>query len=102
MLTSCNNEYANDKTTTNTIGGFWSLLKFDVLEIYHFWLKKHLQKYVDELIRIFTHEKELNKLVENSNQENLLEMYQVVFKLWNETLTANIIYQKQTLILNFS
>lgn len=55
-----------------------------------------------ELTRIFVCKDKLNKLLENSNQDDLLEMYQALFKLWDETLTASIVYQKQTLILTFS
>lgn len=57
---------------------------------------------IDELTRIFIRKDKLNKLLENINQDNLLEMYQALFKLWGETLTASIVYQKQTLILTFS
>lgn len=57
---------------------------------------------IDELTRIFIRKDKLNKLLENINQDNLLEMYQALFKLWDETLTASIVYQKQTLILTFS
>lgn len=41
-------EYVNGKVHTNTIEGFWSLLKRGILEIYHSVSKKHLQFYVDE------------------------------------------------------
>lgn len=41
-------EYVNGNTHTNTIEGFWSLLKRGVIGIYHFTSKKHLQKYVNE------------------------------------------------------
>lgn len=57
---------------------------------------------IDELTQIFIRKDKLNKLLENSNQDNLLEMYQALFKLWDKTLTASIVYQKQTLILTFS
>ena len=60
------------------------------------------QVIIDELTRVFIYENKLNKLLENSSQDNLLEMYQALFKLWNKTLTASVVYQKQTLILTFS
>ncbi|MFR6541331.1 MAG: IS1595 family transposase [Butyricimonas virosa] len=43
-----NGEYVNGKAYTNTIEGFWSLLKRGIFGIYHFTSKKHLQRYVDE------------------------------------------------------
>jgi len=42
-------EFVKDDIYTNTIEGFWSLLKRGILGIYHFVSKKHLQDYVDEL-----------------------------------------------------
>jgi transposase-like protein len=41
-------EYVNGIVHTNTIEGFWSLLKRGILGIYHFTSKKHLQMYIDE------------------------------------------------------
>jgi len=38
------------KIHTNTIEGFWSLLKRGILGIYHFVSKKHLQCYIDEFV----------------------------------------------------
>jgi transposase-like protein len=43
-------EYVNGRVHTNTIEGFWSLLKRGIVGIYHFTSKKHLQRYVDELV----------------------------------------------------
>lgn len=43
-------EYVNGAIHTNTIEGFWSLLKRGIVGIYHFTSKKHLQKYVDEFV----------------------------------------------------
>jgi transposase-like protein len=42
------NEYVKGIYHTNTIEGFWSLLKRGIIGIYHFTSDKHLQKYVDE------------------------------------------------------
>ena len=42
------NEYAKGMYHTNTIEGFWSLLKRGIIGIYHFTSQKHLQKYIDE------------------------------------------------------
>lgn len=41
-------EYVNGRIHTNTIEGFWSILKRGIFGIYHFTSKKHLQRYVDE------------------------------------------------------
>jgi transposase-like protein len=43
-------EYVNGNIYTNTIEGFWSLLKRGIVGIYHFVSRKHLQYYVDEFV----------------------------------------------------
>lgn len=44
------NQYVDGEVHTNTIEGFWSLLKRGILGIYHFVSKKHLQNYIDEFV----------------------------------------------------
>jgi hypothetical protein len=41
-------EYVKGRFHTNTIEGFWSLLKRGIIGIYHHTSPKHLQRYVDE------------------------------------------------------
>lgn len=43
-------QYVNGRIHTNTIEGFWSLLKRGIMGIYHFTSKKHLQSYIDEFV----------------------------------------------------
>lgn len=43
-------EYVNGNTHTNTLEGFWSLLKRGVVGIYHSMSDKHLQRYIDEFV----------------------------------------------------
>lgn len=64
-------EYVRGDVYTNTIEGFWSLLKRGVLGIYHFTSKQHLQKYVDEFVfryntRKHTEQDRFNLLLENT------------------------------------
>lgn len=60
------------------------------------------QAIINELTRFFINDSSLNKLLKSSNQDNLLAMYQALFNLWNRTLTAALVYQKQALVLTFS
>lgn len=64
-------EYVNGRIHTNTIEGFWSLLKRGIIGIYHFTSKKHLQMYVDEFVfryntREHTESDRFNLLLANS------------------------------------
>jgi transposase-like protein len=43
-------QYVSGRIHTNTIEGFWSILKRGIVGIYHFTSVKHLQKYVDEFV----------------------------------------------------
>jgi len=63
-------EYANGNTHTNTIEGFWSILKRGIIGIYHYTSKKHLQLYLDEFVfryncRSFTEIERFNTLLRN-------------------------------------
>lgn len=63
-------QYVNGRVHTNTIEGFWSLLKRGIIGIYHFTSKKHLQMYVDEFVfryntRNFTEANRFNTLLLN-------------------------------------
>jgi transposase-like protein len=65
-------QYVNGRVHTNTIEGFWSLLKRGIFGIYHFTSKKHLQVYVDEFVfryntRTATEASRFNLLLANSN-----------------------------------
>jgi transposase-like protein len=55
-------QYVNGRIHTNTIEGFWSLLKRGIIGIYHSTSKKHLQMYVDEFVfRYNTKHSSVNK-----------------------------------------
>lgn len=62
-------EYVNGNIYTNTIEGFWSLLKRGIIGIYHFTSKKHLQKYVDEFVFRYN-----TRMYNESNRLDLLLM----------------------------
>lgn len=59
-------QYVDGEAHTNTIEGFWSLLKRGLNGIYHKVARKHLQKYVDEFsFRYNTkHENQTNRMNE--------------------------------------
>ncbi len=68
-------EYVRGNIHTNTIEGFWSLLKRGIIGIYHFTSKKHLQKYLDEFVFRYNTRNELTQVRFNrllSNTEHRL------------------------------
>lgn len=76
-------QYVDGRIHTNTIEGFWSLLKRGIFGIYHFTSKKHLQKYVDEFVfryntRGNTDSSRFNLLLANST--NRLTYNQLIAK----------------------
>jgi transposase-like protein len=50
IVTHSHGNYVNGIAHTNTIEGFWSLLKRGLIGVYHHTSKKHLQKYLDEFV----------------------------------------------------
>ena len=75
-------EYVRDNVYTNTIEGFWSLLKRGVVGIYHYISKSHLQKYVDEFVyryntRILSESARFNFLLRNT--EHRLTYKQLIY-----------------------
>lgn len=75
-------EYVNGRIYTNTIEGFWSLLKRGIIGIYHFSTRKHLQKYVDEFVfryntRDNSTKDRFNRLL--SNLENCLTYKELIY-----------------------
>lgn len=75
-------EYVKGSIYTNTIEGFWSLLKRGIVGIYHFTTRKHLQKYVDEFVfryntRQISTQNRFNYLL--SNLENRLTYKELIY-----------------------
>jgi DUF2075 family protein len=74
-------QYVNGRIHTNTIEGFWSLLKRGIFGIYHFTSKKHLQMYVDEFVfryntRTITSSNRFDLML--SNMENRLTYKELI------------------------
>ncbi len=61
--------YVNNDIHTNTIEGFWSLLKRGIIGIYHFVSDKHLQQYLNE----FAFRYNTKKMTESQRFNYLLE-----------------------------
>ena len=74
-------QYVDGRVHTNTIEGFWSLLKRGIFGIYHFTSKKHLQMYVDEFVfryntRTITSENRFDLML--GNMENRLTYKELI------------------------
>lgn len=63
-------EYVKGSCHTNTLEGYWSLVKRGCIGIYHSWSAKHLQKYLDEFsfrynTRTFSESERFNAMLSN-------------------------------------
>lgn len=72
-------QYVDGRVHTNTIEGFWSLMKRGIFGIYHFTSVKHLQKYVDEFVfryntRNISEVDRFNLLLENTEKRLTYEV----------------------------
>ncbi|MDQ2752192.1 MAG: IS1595 family transposase [Bacteroidota bacterium] len=76
--------YVIDINHTNTIEGFWSLLKRGIIGIYHQVSPKHLDRYVDE----FEYRYNNRKLSESTRFENLLSLASKRLTYKNLTINA--------------
>lgn len=73
IINHAKDEYAKGIYSTNTVEGFWSLLKRSIYGIYHSVSPKHLSKYVDETTFRYNTRKaseslRFNYLLANSNK----------------------------------
>ncbi|MFV0237003.1 MAG: IS1595 family transposase [Flavobacteriales bacterium] len=71
-------QYVNGKAHTNTIEGFWSLLKRGIIGIYHNVSAKHLNAYVDEFEYRY-----------NTKHISCVERFNNMLSLSNSRLTYN-------------
>ena len=42
--------YGSGELTTNSIEGFWAIVKRSIMGIYYHWSRKHIQRYIDECV----------------------------------------------------
>jgi len=62
-------EYVKDGFHTNSIEGFWSLLKRGIYGIYHQVSEKHLQRYCDEFAARYN----TRKIADNERFQNAVQ-----------------------------
>lgn len=65
-----NGFYGKGSFTTNHIENFWSVVKRGVIGVYHYWSRRHMQKYIDEFVyrfnrRELTNREKFDRLLEN-------------------------------------
>jgi transposase-like protein len=74
-------QYVDGRIHTNTLEGFWSLLKRGIFGIYHSTSRKHLQMYVDEFVFRYNTRKSTSNVRFDlllSNMENRLTYKQLI------------------------
>ena len=62
--------YGKGEFTTNHIENFWSIVKRGVTGVYHFWSRRHMQRYIDEFVyrannRRLSNREKFDRLLEN-------------------------------------
>lgn len=67
---------------TNTVENFWSILKRGFIGIYHYWSKKHLQRYLNE----FTHR------YNNRDEENFDTVHKSIVNMNNRLTYRELVY----------
>ncbi|OON99222.1 MAG: hypothetical protein ATN35_01735 [Epulopiscium sp. Nele67-Bin004] len=64
------NQYVSGDVHTNTIEGFWSLVKRSVVGIYHYISPKHLNRYLQEFTHRYNHKTDKPSIIMNSILKN--------------------------------
>jgi transposase-like protein len=75
--------YDNPEIHSNTIEGFWGILKRSYNGIYNWWSRKHMQKYVDEFVFRYN-----LRQVQNSERFNLLLLNSGIRTKYKELINA--------------
>ena len=64
-------QYVDGDTHTNSIESFWSIVKRGYIGVYHYWSKKHLQRYIDEYTFRHNNRKSNNMSIVSTCMDNL-------------------------------
>ena len=84
-INHCYGVYGIGDITTNSIEGFWSILKRGIIGVYHKVSKRHLQKYVDEFVFRY-----------NQRLLPLQEQFRTAMECLNQRVTYNdLIYANE-------